>query len=126
MTMMNVTMGTSNTTTFSWVQSQIGTYQVFVWVNKENNPQEYNYSNNLASKEIVVNLSLTGTDLVVNDHNTTIFSGTQFTFRGRIIIMDFGTLIISNASMMIDQNTNNQFQIYVQDNGRLILSSASL
>ena len=126
MTVMNVTKGTTNTTTFSWVQSQIGTYQVFVWVNKERNPQEYSYAENLASKEIIVNLSFTGTDLVVNGHNTTIFSGTQFTYRGRIIVMDFGTLTISNASLVIDQDTDYQFQIYVQDNGRLVLSSASL
>lgn len=125
-TLMNISRGTTNFTTFSWVQSQIGTYQVYVWVNKERNPAEYNYTNNLASKQIIVNLSITGTDLLVNDHNTTTFAGTQFTYRGRIIIRDHGTLVIENAGLVIDQNNDNQFQIYVQGDGRLVLSSATL
>lgn len=124
-TLINVTSGAANTTTLVWTPSEIGTYDIFVWVNKERSPAEYTYSNNLASRSIIVDLSIQSTDLVVDDNDVLVFSGTNFNHRGRIIVMDQGTLIIRNAMFTVDQDFDNQFQVYVMDSGRIILEEAT-
>jgi len=123
-TMMNVARGTANTTSFVWTPTEIGTYNIFVYVNQGRNPQEYSYTNNIASRAIVVDLSIQSTDLVVDNNDVLVFSGTDFNHRGRIIVMDQGTLKITNAKFTVDQDFDNQFQVYVMDNGKIILESA--
>jgi subtilase family serine protease len=124
--MINVTAGSTNYTTLRFVPTQLGAYEVFVWVNPSRNPSEYSYSNNIASRQISVELTVDESDLIVNGESTFTFTGAAFTHRGKIVVEDNGTLVITSASLNIDQNSENEFGIYVSDNGRIVMSQASL
>ncbi|MEM0448377.1 MAG: CARDB domain-containing protein [Methanomassiliicoccales archaeon] len=122
----NVTKGAANTTNFVWTPTEIGTYDIYVQVNAGQSPKEYSYANNLASRAITVDLSLMDTDLVVDDSNVVTFSGASFSQRGRVIVMEQGTLIIRSATFTMFEDYDGQFQIYVMDQGRLIIEGATL
>jgi len=121
-----VAAGTTSLTTFSWTSTQIGTYSIFVVVNPLHNPQEYTYANNQASKSITVNLTITPFDLVVENTDVFTYSDATFYHCGKIIIRDSGTLIIDHATLTVQQTRANQYQIYIMDNGRLILDAGTL
>ncbi len=125
-TLINVSAGTTNYTTFSFVPTQLGTYEIFVWINPSRSPSEYSYSNNLASRQISVQLTIDESDLIVEGQSTFTFTGASFTHRGKIVVKDNGTLVIASASLYIDQISNNEFGIYVIDNGRIVMSQATL
>ncbi len=125
-TLINVSAGSTNSTSFSFVPTQLGVYDIFVWVNPSQNPTEYTYTNNLASRQILVELTIDESDLIVNAETTFIFTGASFTQRGKIVVEDNGTLIINSASLSIEQNFDNEFGIYVSGNGRIIMSQATL
>ncbi len=125
-TLINVTAGSTNSTSFSFVPTQLGTYDIFVWVNPSRNPSEYSYANNLASRQISVHLTLDESDLIVDGHTTFTFTGASFSHRGKIVVKDNGTLVIIGATLSIDQNFDNEFGIYVIDNGSIVMSQAAL
>ena len=125
-TTINITAGSTNFTSFGFVPTQLGIYDIFVWVNPSRNPTEYAYANNLASRQISVQLTVDESDLVVEGQSTFTFTGAAFTHRGKIVVKDNGTLVIRDASLDIDQNFDNEFGIYVSDNGRIVMSQATL
>jgi uncharacterized repeat protein (TIGR01451 family) len=125
-TIINVSAGTSNYTTFIFVPTQLGVYDIFVWVNPSRSLSEYSYANNLASNEIAVQLTVDASDLIVDGQSTFTFTGASFTHRGKIVVKDNGTLVITGATLSIDQNFDNEFGIYVIDNGSILLSQATL
>ncbi|MGD1059918.1 MAG: CARDB domain-containing protein [Methanomassiliicoccales archaeon] len=122
----NVSALGTNVTTFTWIPSQIGTYQIFVVVNPAHNPAEYRYDNNVASTTINVNLTITPYDLVVSGNQVMTFANATFYHRGKVVVEDQGTLIISNATFNILQNHADEFRIYVMDHGTIILNNATL
>lgn len=125
-TMVNVPMGGSNTTSLEWIPSQIGEYPIYVRVNPFHNPEEYNYSNNEAYRNITVELSLNPLDIVVNNTDVIEIQATTFNQLGNIVVMDDGTLIVNQTVLNIQQSRNNEFQILVMDNGTLILVNSTL
>jgi hypothetical protein len=69
---------------------------------------------------------LSGWDLIISGTNVVTLEGTTFTHRGRIIIMDSGTLKVKDAGLTINQAFDFEFQIFVQDSGKLDMSDATL
>jgi subtilase family serine protease/ribosomal protein L40E len=122
----DVSAGTTNSTSFTWVPSQIGTYSIFVSVNPDHLIPEYSYANNIASREVTVTLSENSNDLIVENNDVMILEGAAFTITGKVIVRDNGTLIIRNGSLSILQAVDDQYQVFVLDNGAIQLSSAVL
>ncbi len=116
----------TNVTSLTWTPTQIGTYDIYVVVNPTHNPSEYRYDNNKASTTITVNLLVTDYDLVVSGTDVVTFADSTFYHRGKVVVNESGTLIISNATFNILQNRVNEFRIYVMDEGQIILDDATL
>jgi len=126
-TKVDVPMGGSNTSSLDWVPSQIGIYPIYVVINPERLFGEYDYDNNIASRNTTVELSLNPPfDIVVNGTNVLSLVGDTFNHPGNVVVMDSGTLIIDQATLNIKQNKNNQFQILVQDDGVLMIVNSTL
>ena len=123
-TRVNVPVGGSNLTSFNWIPSQIGEYSIYVYVNRLQTIREYDYTNNLASTSINVELSTNEFDLVVDDNNTISIIGDMFRWRANIVVKDNGTLIVDDVNLVIVQSVANEFQILVKNNGTLILNHA--
>ncbi|MBC7108429.1 MAG: hypothetical protein H5T41_06550 [Methanomassiliicoccales archaeon] len=122
----NVPAGGSNGTSFSWIPSQIGNYPIYVYINRLRSIVEYSYANNLAFKNISVQLSTGEGDLVVDDNNTFIFLPGSFSFGGNIVVKDNGTLILDQSTLTINQRAADEFLIVIEDNGVLNLNSGIL
>ncbi|MDD1770216.1 MAG: hypothetical protein LUO79_03935, partial [Methanomassiliicoccales archaeon] len=122
----NVSALGTNVTSLTWTPTQIGTYDIYVVVNPLHNPAEYRYDNNQASTSITVNLMVTDYDLVVSGTEVVTFADATFFHRGKVVVNESGTLIISNATFNILQNRVNEFRIYVMDDGQIILDDATL
>jgi uncharacterized repeat protein (TIGR01451 family) len=125
-TEVNVPAGGSNVTSFRWIPSQIGDYSIYVYVNRLQAVKEYDYTNNLASNDITVELSTNELDLVVDDNNVVTITGSVFQWGANIVVKDNGVLILDNVDLFMVQSSENQFLILVQDNGTLILRHAMI
>jgi len=121
----NVPAGASNTTTFTWTPAQIGTYPVYVVVNKDRGIEEYDYANNMASRVLTVQLTPGEPDLMVKDDDAKDIIGYQ-NWTYNIIVKDNGTLLIDSATLNIRQDRANRVQIVVQDNGSILMDDSIL
>ncbi|MDH7508971.1 MAG: CARDB domain-containing protein [Methanomassiliicoccales archaeon] len=125
-TIINVPAGGSNDTTFNWIPSQIGNYPVYVYINPERRINEYSYANNLAFKNVSVQLSPNIKDLVIDDNRIVEFLSGSYYQGGNIIVKDNGTLILDQCTLTILQQRSDEFVIVVSDNASIILTSATL
>jgi len=50
----NINKDSSALASIQWLPPLVGTYNIYVWVDPNNNTQEYNYTNNLANKTLEV------------------------------------------------------------------------
>ncbi len=123
-TSVNVPAGGSNVSSFEWVPSQIGEYSIYVYVNRLRAITEYDFTNNLASTDVIVELSTNEFDFVVDDNNIVTLAGTVFLWGANIIVKDNGTLILSDVDLVLVQSSGDQFLIIIQDNGTLILNQS--
>jgi ribosomal protein L40E len=123
-TSVNVPAGGSNFSSFEWVPSQIGEYSIYVYVNRLRAITEYDFTNNLASTDVVVELSTNEFDFVVDDNNIVTLAGTVFLWGANIIVKDNGTLILNDVDLVLVQSSGDQFLIIIQDNGTLILNQS--
>lgn len=122
----SVPAGGSNGTSFAWLPSQIGTYPIYVYINRLKSISEYSYANNIAFKNISVQLYTAEGDLVVDDNNTFTFLPGSFSFRGNVVVKENGTLILNQSTLTINQRNADEFLIVVENNGVLNLNSATL
>ncbi|MEM2944084.1 MAG: CARDB domain-containing protein [Methanomassiliicoccales archaeon] len=125
-TYIDVPSGGSNVTHFTFIPTQIGNYPVYVYVNKAQRILEYSYNNNIASKNVQVELSAGPNDLVVDDDDVFMILPGTYYFSGNIIIKDNGTLIVDSATFTIYQRMVDEFLIVIQDNGSLLVDSSTL
>jgi ribosomal protein L40E len=123
-TSVNVPAGGSNVSSFEWAPSQIGEYSIYVYVNRLRAITEYDFTNNLASTDVIVELSTNEFDFVVDDNNIVTLAGTVFLWGANIIVKDNGTLILNDVDLVLVQSSGDQFLIIIQDNGTLILNQS--
>jgi hypothetical protein len=104
------------------------------------NPSEYSYTNNLASNEISVQLTLEESDLIVDGESTFTFTGASFTHRGKIVVKDNDArdtgapdrgsnfdnesrYVTDNGSIVCQATLNSTIRCSISDNGRLSLDN---
>ncbi|HNU35848.1 MAG TPA: CARDB domain-containing protein, partial [Methanomassiliicoccales archaeon] len=115
--------GSSNSTSFLWTPTQIGSYSIYVWVNYDEAVLEYSYSNNIASSSLEVILVAENGDWVVDTAYT--MTSSTFSHQHNIIVEGNGYLVFEGTSVMMLRNATIT-QIVVRDNGTLVLSGATL
>lgn len=145
-TSIDLPSGGSNSTSFLWTPTQIGSYSIYVWVNHNGAVIEYSYANNMASSSLEVILVAENGDWVVDtsytmtsptfshQHNIIVEGNGRLTFQGtsvlmlrnetitQIVVRDNGTLILAGAIM----NADFGLKIYIFDNGRLFVNSSTM
>jgi len=110
----------------TWVPSQIGTFPIYVVVNGDHAIEEYSYDNNTASRNIIVELTVNPLDLVLEGDESLTMEGTTFNQVGNVIIRDNASLILDEATLKIVQETNNEFQMLLENNASLSLINSTL
>jgi len=122
----NVPSGGSNSTDGTWVPTQIGVFPIYVIVNGDHSIQEYTYTNNTASKNIAVELSPNEKTLVFENNYSEVLKGTPHPWPGNIIIRDNAELTVNGTSLNIDQETDNEYLLLMEDNATLSLINSTL
>lgn len=122
-TSIDLPSGGSNSTSFLWTPTQIGSYSIYVWVNYDEAVLEYSYSNNIASSSLEVILVAENGDWVVDTSYT--MTSPTFSHQHNIIVEGNGYLVFQGTSVMMLKNATIT-QIVVRDNGTLVLSGATL
>ncbi len=122
-TSIDLPSGGSNSTSFLWTPTQIGSYSIYVWVNHNGAITEYSYANNMASSSLEVILVAENGDWVVDTTYTMV--SPSFSWQHNIIVEGNGHLTLkgTNVMMLINQTIT---QIVVRDQGTLVLEQATL
>jgi len=74
---------------------------------------------------LTLDVQTASADLVVENSMVVVLNGTTFTY-GKVVVRDNGILHITNGGLNISQGTVNAYAIFVYDNAKVYVSSATL
>ena len=121
----DVPVGGTAVARFQWTPALPGSFTLTVWVNPTGDVPEVGLANNIASVTVTVDEQTTSADLVVENSMVVILNGTTFTY-GKVVVRDNGILYITNGGLSINQGTDNAYAIFVYDDAKVYVSSATL
>ncbi len=111
---------------FSWTADLEGTYDVKAIVNGDKAVRELSYNNNEANKSITVDVEYNANNYIVGgDYPNLTIPPKGLPLGKNLWVIGDGVLTVDAATLTIVQSVNEQFQIVVSENGKLVLKNGA-